>query len=298
MARRKDPPYLLTVLSGPNAGAELGLSGAQKSLGGNTKQDIQLDDLPGAALRFMIEGDRLTLKPVKGVEISTRDGSYLPSGRSSKLPLPTQITVDGHVSLHLCRVANRGNAFTRRVPIFAAAAAMIAVFGFGLSTLVSTSGLATASVAPITQAVVEAPEEVAAKVAPCDTTCVEEAAQRFRDLAEEVGLPGVIVTPDGDIVRVSTEEIAKGDPRWSSARAAYDKEWAARVPLLLERTRPTPQAPFSVKSVWLGDRPEVTTRKGASYTVGSSVPGGWTVTAIRSGSVDLSAGNTSIRIEF
>lgn len=292
-----DSPYLLTVLSGPNAGAELPLSGARRTLGGGATQDIRLDGLADEAVLFAIERDRLALRPGAGVEITTRDGTVLAQGRTARLPLPAHLTIDGRVSLHLCRLHQPRSFLARRLPVLAAAAAVLCALGFGFGTLLSTSGLATASIAP--QAVAPpSPQPTHTQPAPCEPNCAAEAAEAFHTLVEEAGLVGVIATPDGDILRVSTQGIAQGDPRWAEVRTAYDGTWAARVPLLVERARPVPKAPFAVQSVWLGTPAEVTTRDGATYREGSSVPGGWTIEAIRSGSIDLRSGATRIRIEF
>lgn len=297
MRKPGDAPYLLTVLSGPNAGAELALSGARRTLGGSATQDIRLDGLADEALLFAMERDRLALRPGAGVVIATRDGATLAPGRTAHLPLPAHLTVDGRVSLHLCRLHQPRSFLARRLPALAAAAAVLCAFGFGFGTLLSTSGLATASIA--TQ-VVSPPVEQAPRPqpAPCVPTCAEAAAEAFHALVEEAGLVGVIASPDGDILRVSTQGIAQGDPRWAEVRTVYDSVWAARVPLLVDRARPVPKAPFAVQSVWLGTPAEVTTRDGAVYRAGSIVPGGWTIEAIRSGSIDLRSGATQIRIEF
>ena len=87
-------------------------------------------------------------------------------------------------------------------------------------------------------------------------------------------------------------------PRWSSIRGDYDQAWGARAPLLVEHSRPITKAPFSVQSVFLGTPAEITTREGETYRIGSKVPGGFIVEAIRSGSVDLISGRDRIRIEF
>lgn len=292
-----DPPYLLTVLSGPNAGAELPLSGTRRTLGGGATQDIRLDGLADEALLFAIERDRVALRPCAGVEITTRDGTVLTQGRTARLPLPAHLTIDGRVALHLCRLHQRRSFLARRLPALAAAVAVLCAMGFGFGTLLSTSGLATASIAPQSVAPL-APQPTHPRPAPCDRVCIADAAEAFHALVEEAGLVGVVATPDGDILRVSTQGIAQGDPRWAELREAYDATWAARVPLLVERTRPVPKAPFAVQSVWLGTPAEVTTRDGATYREGSTVPGGWTIESIRSGSIDLRSGATQIRIEF
>lgn len=299
MSKRNDPPYLLTVLSGPNAGAELGLSGAKKTLGGNALQDIQLDGLPGEAARFMLDRNQLVVKPFGGVEIVTRDGATLSPERSTKLPLPAQITVDGQTSLHICRMHAPQGAVSRRVPILAAAAAVIALIGFGFSTLLSTSGFATASTAPFPQSVTETQSDTPVVVAAgCANTCVEDAEAAFRKLVADAELLGVTVVSEGTILRVSTQGLAAGDARWAKIRATYDRVWSTRVPLLVERAVPLPKAPFTVQSVYLGERPEVTTRDGEVFRIGSTVPGGWTIAAIEAGSIDLKSGETLIRIEF
>lgn len=302
MPKRKSPPYLLTVLTGPNAGAELGLSGARKSLGANTKQDIQLDGLPAEALRFMMERNQLVVKPARDVKVAIRGGEIVKAGRSTTLSLPVQLTIDEDVTLHLCRLQERKGFFARQVPVLAAAACTIAVLGFGFSTLLSTSGLATASALPTSAIPTVASSPVATEPErepiSCGSACMEQAADAFRALLDEAGLDGVTVVPETDILRVTTQGIAQGDPRWSSVRHKYDQAWASRAPLLVERAKPITKAPFAVQSVWLGTPAEVTTREGQVYRVGSLVPGGWTIEAIRSGSVDLIQGRDRIRIEF
>lgn len=297
MAKQKNPPFLLTVLSGPNAGAELGISGGRTSVGGHRRQDIQLDGLPDKAMKFVIERDMLLLRPLKGSEIATRDGTILRPSRTVKLPLPAQLTVNGNTTLHICKLHQEKSFFARRAKVLVASAAIIGLSSFWLSTLVSTSSLATAAIAPephLPDTPIAAPDPDAQ----CGGSCVETAAAAFRDLLIEAGLLDVVVTPSGDILRIKVSSAARNDPAWAAVRTAYDQKWSMRVPLLLERAKPALEIPFAIKAVWLGQSAEVTTQDGAVYRVGSTVPGGWTIEAIRSGSVDLRSGDTQIRIDF
>ncbi len=301
MRTRKSPPYLLTVLTGPNAGAELGLSGARKTLGSDPKQDIQLDDLPDQALRLMMDKGALRVRPSRDVDVKLRDGTALKPARTTTLPLPVQLTVEGSVSLHLCQTRPMKTSLTHRFRVLTAAACVVCFGGFGVATLVSSSGLATASVS--SQPVVPQVNAVAAgPAAParqgCGSECMEQAASTFRNAIEEAGIAGVTVSPGADILRVIAPPDVASHPRWSSIRRDYDKAWGARAPLLVEQSRPITKAPFAVQSVWLGKPAEVTTRDGQTYRVGSTVPGGFVVEAIRSGSVDLISGRDRVRIEF
>lgn len=301
MRKKQVPPYLLTVLTGPNAGAELGLSGTRRKVGSDAKQDIQLDSLPSHAFRFMMDKGKLMVRPERNVDVKLRDGSRVNPGRTTSIPLPVQMTVDGSVSLHLCQTQPAKSSILHRVRVATAAACVLFLGGFGLMALVSSSGFATTSVGPKSVSVAEVvstEKTEAADHTVCEQSCVEQAAEVFRQALADAKIEGVLVSPSADILRVLASSDVASNPAWSSVRSNYDRDWGARVPLLVERSPTITEAPFAVQSVWLGAPAEVTTRAGKTYRVGSTVPGGFIVEAIRSGSVDLISGRERIRIEF
>ncbi len=327
---RHAPPFLLSVLGGPNAGAQAELSGRQITLGSGPDDDIRLDGLPAGALRLALSGETAALRPGGGAVAHLRGGVALDPLHATRLRLPVilalgptgaggQVRDPGETEIHICRAAPAGTRPGLRRTGRLVAASL--VFAGGLLVSIETDALSRAAasirladLASATTAPAPAPADDVPAFAPPSATagpaavpsgappacpdCPAQAADALRALVADAPLGPVEVAVDGDILRVTTAGIVAGDDRWRTIRRAYDEAWGARVPLVMQMTRADLKAPFAIASVWLGTPAEVVTRDGQTLRVGQRTSDGWTVTEIASGRVGVARGQDRLRIEF
>lgn len=321
-------PYLLTVLAGPNAGAQAPLGGAQVSVGGEGC-DVVLDGWTGAPMTLAMRGERVRVRPgdaplTLGAHAS---GEPIEPGATRVAALPITVgAVDEAgrpLQLHLCRAtpARRGAGLRRAILGSAVAAtvigAVVAATDAGLLSMEALAGPAAArveaerggQVLPERVALAE-PSPVEAQATPAEADAApiavaavevdtpERAAEALAAAAAEAGLVGLEIEARGEVVRVGGRRAPEQAADWSRVRQAFDGRWSGRVPLIVDVEEVATAAPIAVASAWLGDAPEVTTRDGAVFGLGDEVPGGWRIEEIRAGAVALARGRQNVVIEF
>ena len=313
--------YMMTVLTGPHAGAEINLDTSRQRIGSQKSNDIRLSGTADEALRFRLGSGKIALRPGDGVVVAARGKEPFESGKTSTISLPAHVTLDDKTSLYFCELAVESRA---RSPLLSLA--VVAALGLFVAVKPNATGLAEASVLanspiefvePLVHTVAAPParptvqeaekpaEEMPVQLAQAETTepktctqCETVAAAALETFMTDQGLSGFTILPETGVIRVFTSGMAVGDERWKAARAKYDRLWSSTVPLLLQKARPIPKAPFAIASVWLGHEPELETRDGVTYRIGDTTPDGWRITDIKSGQVDVAMGEDRVRIEF
>ena len=297
-------PFLLTVMTGPNAGGQTALASGAFTIGSDPGSDVVLDDVAERVACVAVSGTKAGVEPaVPGLSI-LGEGELQP-GRSRRAELPATIRLPGDVTLHLCRAVPEPRRRAAPIPL---AILAVAVGGFALVASAqirvgtSTAGAAVPTPTPAA-AVATAPQETLAATEPmaapgaCEN-CADEAAEALLAMVAEQGLAGLHVEADGDVVRVTGQRDPRQAEGWSRISRAYDTEWGHRVPMLLDVSETAGAPPIAVASAWLGDDPEVLTRDGARLRVGDLTEGGWTVAEILPGQIALTQGDARILIDF
>lgn len=313
-----DEPYLLTVLTGPNAGAQIALPARRTSIGGGLSSGVILDGVPDTALDLSLTRNRARVQvAVDGIDIHGV-GPCRP-GSASVMSLPVVMSLNDATQIHVCRTApDLPPRQHRRFSRLAILAAAIGLGGIGVSYVLDLPGLPAqanvaglipaATVTPGTPQTATEPATLAipqtvtrpAEIPQIDPAATVEAARVSLETAgAEAGLIGLKISADSETVRVSGSYGTDQAPAWTRLRRAYDTEWGARVPLILGNlTVAEAVAPIAIASALLSDPREVVTRDGTTYRIGDITDAGWTVTSIELDSVGLSKGEAAVEIEF
>ena len=304
MMNSSKSPFLLTVMTGPNAGGQIALANGAFTIGSDPDSDVVLDDVAGRVACVAMSGTRAGVEPaIPGVSI-LGEGELQP-GRSRRAELPATLKLPGDVTIHLCRAVPEPRRRAAPIPL---AIMAVAVGGFALvasaQIRVGTS-TAGAAVPPPPAAVAQVAEATAVTIEPAPTQaagpcgdCADQAAEALLAMIAEQGLAGLHVEADGDVVRVSGQRDPRQADGWSRISRAYDAEWGSRAPMLLDVSETADAPPIAVASAWLGDAPEVVTRDGARLRVGDVTDGGWQVAEIAAGHIALTQGDARILIDF
>lgn len=304
-------PYLLTVLTGPNAGAQIALAGGCTSIGGALSSGVILDGLPDTVLDLSITRDRARVRiAADGIDI--RGIGPCRAGSASVMPLPIVLTLNDATQIHVCRAAPATPSRPRRRGGLGRLAALVAVIGLGGTGVAYTrtlsefpgvrhmAALGPAALSDAAPASTAAPVATAAPVPRADPAVTVDAARTA--LASAIaaeGLDDLILTSDSETVRVSGRHAPAETAAWIRIRREYDVAWGARVPLILgDLVVEDAVPPIAIASALLGEPREIVTRDGATYRIGDTTNAGWQVTLIEFDRVGLSKGDTAVEIEF
>lgn len=311
MARPDDRPYLLTVLQGPNAGAQVRLGRGGVTLGPDDHSDIALDDPGLPSVRLDFSGHRLRIDTVpEGVTLD--DGRTLAAGRAGQIDLPATFDIGEGSRINVCRVATAAPQRPRRrgggwVPVVTLGLALTAVGLTGAASVllpaaesVEADPAAAAPAAPdVTRhAATPARQEIVPTDPAPGPSDTEAAAAALRDLVTEAGLIGLSVAAEGGAIRVTGRRSPEQAGAWSEVRRTFDQANRAGVPLLIDIREEAVGAPLAVASAWFGGEPEITTRDGALLGIGDETSDGWVIEGIAPGEVTLARDGQTLVIEF
>lgn len=287
MAAAQD--FLISVLTGPNAGAVMPLAAGRASVGSGDDDLMLLDGVQAAALSLTLSGETVRLEaPVA----TLHDGATLPT----KTRLPVTLRLNDETLINISRATPMPDG--RVAPAMVALAGLLA-FGLGLlgGAMVPSTNPAMAE-APAQEALprlVEAPPPQT-RVA-CAADCLTEAATALRGALDLAGMSEVEVATGKGILKV-TGTIAETDrARWRDLRAAAEARMGG-LPMIVELATGNPKPVLTVTSVWLGPKPELRSGAGETLGVGDRTADGWTVQAIEAGQVTLQRGERVVPVSF
>lgn len=319
MGRATQSPYLLTILTGPNAGAQQRLTSRRVMLGASDVADFILDDFEGPDVELTVSKDRIRFK-------TDRDGLRVIGAEPAEpgLPiycdLPATVQLTDRIQANICctHPTRKTGALTR----MAAAVGVLAVLGAGGYVAMQSGQFdvisdANAGVNPTEEIAPEelsgelvaarlarfdeaATQEPAAEVATQETTRLTQAdaEEMLLKALSDAGLSGLEAKAEGGVLRVKglLSDARKSD--WRAIRDQYDGQFGNIAPLLLEIEEDAEGPPLAIASIWLGDAPEVITRGGDILKTGDTTEGGWLISEITAGAVHLERGRQSIVIDF
>ena len=305
MDSKSPEPYMLTVLTGPNAGAQVGVGKRRVSLGGEADADIILDHMGGEKVDLSFSKNRIRIKTKRpGVIVNGDLG--MPVLDSAIAVLPAKIQLDPSIQIYVCQSPGTRKPVVARSATAILAILLVGVVGGGL--LFGTKDTARAAVvaAETSQefadmksatAVPATHEEPPAKQETARLT-PEDASEAFSKMAENAGLFGLTVVANGGAVRVMGYYSPEQLVAWQELRGEYDAKWGQKVPLLVDVSTKTAEPPLAIASIWLGEHPEVVTREGDVLALGSETKTGWRLTDIQQNSVLLVKGDQHATIDF
>lgn len=151
---------------------------------------------------------------------------------------------------------------------------------------------AQASLAPRTVLAFEDPD-----TEPCPG-CVYSAKLFLERLLRESKITGLIVESTEDLLKVRGEIAHEQKSLWEAIQHEYDMTWNARVPKEVTVREIESDAPFQVRSIWLGNPRELTTEEGAIYRVGDETKNGWRIDEIETDYIKLSRRSAELILNF
>lgn len=266
-------PYLLTVLTGPNAGAQVALAGRRVTLGGASEDGVILDGLESGVLELSMVRDRIRIKSAcEGISVQGNDCSV---GTSSILVLPVIVQISDDTQVHICRAAaprksSRGLGRVAAIVAALGAGAVTSVYALDLVDLqkpafenslgsegeLSAKAASIASLGDVKSEMLvpnpqpqaensdtaiaergETPSTVEGQALAADAAVsgnpVDAARQSLTSAADSAGLVGLKITADKETVRVSGRRSVSQEEIWTQVRREYDRVWGGKVPLLL-----------------------------------------------------------------
>ena len=128
--------------------------------------------------------------------------------------------------------------------------------------------------------------------------CTKEAAAFLEGLLKEANIRGVMVSQEKDLLRVTGEILESQDQIWNEVHQKYDFTWNAQIPADINLTQIKSEAPFEIRSVWLGADREFTTEDGATFKVGDQTDNGWHVETIESSKITLARKSSKLELKF
>jgi hypothetical protein len=222
----------------------------------------------------------------------------------TQMPATLHLTDDIQVNLSAAHAARKPGGRTRTGTLIAAALIVCGLL-LGAQQIAGFRmfGDATASVStpdPLKLAQQQAAAIVAAPPEPAPEPRVTplQASQALTTAVLDAGLSGLVIERDQGVIRVSGLYTDAQVAAWQRIRKSYDSTYGHIAPLLIAIEEESSAPPLAVASVWLGDRPEVTTRTGEVFHLGQVMETGWRVAAIKRKSVHLERGQQRIVIDF
>ncbi|MEM8693432.1 MAG: EscD/YscD/HrpQ family type III secretion system periplasmic domain-containing protein [Pseudomonadota bacterium] len=300
--------YLLTVLTGPNAGAQQRLTKRKMIVGSSDSADIFLDEFDGDDIEIAVSRGKLrVLTNTSGVHDET--GKSCIAGEPLYLNMPATLSLKSNIQINIC--AAFAKPPSRTLPRLAAAIGAVALVGgvgytaqywSDLDLIGNAQAGAMIEVQMPDQASPVLPdiailEPQMAAVLPVRLSMDDATAMLEAGIAEEQ-LTGLEIKADAGVIRVSGIVSAGQMPQWRGIRSTYDTEFAHIAPLLIDITEQDDKPPLAVASVWLGETPELTTRDGATLMLGEITESGWRIETIEANSVQLVRGQQTIIIDF
>lgn len=301
--------FVLTVLTGPNAGASVPLSAGRTSVGCGQDDALILDGVAPGHLSLNLDGQRARIGAgADGVAVgdAALDVVPLAPGTARIATLPVMIRLNDDTTVNLaCRTAATGNRVSLRAAGIGGAMLLLGGLLIGLQLPPGTQlAPATAALAAASPETVPAPAAVAVKphssprIERCLGACQEEAAAMLRARMATAGLDGLTLAVDGEVLRVSGVLPEDRADAWTDLRRSFETEYSRSLPLLVDSAAGTAGPSLAVSSIWLGGTPELRTKSGEVLRIGDSTKDGWTVDSIAKGSIRLSRGEQDVTVRF
>lgn len=327
MTAVSEQPYVLTVLSGPNAGACEVLEARKFTIGGSDGAEFQLDGFLGPDVTIAFAKDRFRIQTERK-DVAIADGATGGDLAKANLAggdliarLPAQVRLSDQVDIELRLARKPAEGYSRSSIV--AITGGIGLCAIGILTAIQAGQLPVVSGANAGHPPGELEAKAAADKAAADGLAKAQAGAddgAARDAAPEVGKEStkyltegarayleqaiaemglaLNVAADKGVLHVTGSVMKSQQLIWRSMREDYDRIHGNDVPLALSVKETNDKPPIAIASVWLGGRPQLTTRSGKSYRVGDKTDNGWTVSAIKEGSVELTRGRHSVVIDF
>lgn len=318
MARRQAPAggFVLSVLTGPNAGASVSLGAGRYTLGGDDDNDVVLAGLDDRVIGLSMKGKFAVANPlVDGVEWSAQmSEGFQPlttMGAPHQIRLPIRLRLAPDVLVQVSGDQAEAPAGPR---VF---------IGIGLAALIAGSWLgATLFSQTPSPALARAPEPVmtAAELAPdapavedqvqtaatairssprldCIGDCIEAAEQELQQRLETAGLTNLTLVHENGVLRLGGTLLPEQFNTWRQIRTNFEAEFGQSLPIVTAIN--SESAPIlSVSSVWLGENAEVRTKTGNVYRIGDKTRDGWTVQTIERGRVEFERDGQLVTVRF
>lgn len=329
--------FLLTVLSGPNAGASAALPKGSGVIGGAAGDSVVLDGVAPSALRIVLDGQRMRVQ-------AAADGLALIEGRTTRalangqahigaLPAILRLGPDTTIAISRAHPQTTGQVPLRRA-VFITAIALMAglvagvqmpsesggfpgleafaarhenpdlasfpkVSGTGISGF-GAAGMDAASPTPTRADPAPATRlhSTSPRLRACAQTCQKEAATTMQHRLEKAGLDGLQITPGDGVLRVSGTLPAGKSARWRDLRHQFETDFGTSLPLIVDIAQGPDMPVLAVASVWLGTTPELRTKTGQTLRQGDTTTDGWTVTRIERGRIGLTRDARRVEIRF
>lgn len=303
-------PFLLTVLTGPHAGASTGFGPSRLRVGGGEGDDVILAGVAPACLTLRAEGEMLRLASRSGA--GRHDGqtgfAALPDdGSVVEAAMPATLRLNDETTILLSRLApSSASRHGWRAGLGMAALALAgglwlgAQIGPGGDVLPNSAmqAQATEIPRPVAVTVSTAPAPQAEPRPRCDADCIDGVAAMFGSRLADAGLNGLELTPDRGVLRV-TGALGPGQAEiWHNQRTRFESEFGQSLPLIIDLTEGQPDPVLAVASVWLGSLPEIRTKSGAALRKGDRTDDGWIVSDIASGVITLSRNGRQVQLRF
>lgn len=314
MARPDTATFLLTVLTGPNAGATAPLGRGRSTVGGAEGDGVILSGVGAGLLGVTLEENRARLLAhAPGARCGGRTGQDLPldpgAARIVALPAMVRLNDETLVNIARCAPAN-GPRLGLRSAALVAASALVGGLLIGLQ-LPPDSGLrpdlaARASAFPPEAVALASPAPApppalvatSPQMQPCTDACQAEAAEALRARLRSAGLTGLSVEAADGVMRVTGTLPPGQHPAWTEQRRRFESDHGRSLPLVVAIGDTAAAPALAVASIWLGRRPELTTKSGQTLRIGDVTPDGWTIAGIARGRITLTRGDAETVVRF
>lgn len=310
MGSAGDFTYVLTVLTGPNAGAQERLDKRRFRIGSSSEADFILDDFEGPDVEISVARGKLRVVSERD-EVQCQSGKTCLPGKPLFTDMPATLRLDDRVQINLsaaCAAKTRRSSGLRIGAMVVMAAALVGgvVYAAQQAQVLKTSKDAMSYQALAFDSEQAAIESAAAIVTDKPEPKIVEPQVTTADAADALGqalaaagLTGIEVTPDLGVIRVSGLYSPSQKSDWTQVRDIYEAEFGHIAPLLITIDQEdTVKPPLAVASVWLGEKPELTTRSGKVFSIGQVTETGWRVSEIMHKAVLLERGSQKIVIDF
>jgi len=309
MAQAARKPYLLTVLTGPNAGAQEKLSRGRFTIAGEGNADFILDGVTGPHLQIAIVKGRIRLLSERD-DVRILGVTRCVRGVACITDLPATIEVGAGVQIHLCQqvAAKKPRGLIKRslatvgcLALIAAVALAVAgprnpLFGEAMASILAPAAPEPAQTE--LAAVTPLPAQEPARVPVVPVPTLEDARTMLEARIAKDGLDDLnIVTSDGALRVTGTISELKASA-WGAIRVAYEKKFGQIAPMLAKVDKVPEVAPVAIASIWLGDTPEFSTPEGDVMRIGDETESGWTIIAITPAFVALERGEQRAMVEL
>lgn len=325
MARSDQATFLLTVLTGPNAGATAPLGRGRATVGGAGSDGVILEGVAAGLLGVTLEDNRARLVAHgAGPRFGGRTGQdeTLAPGAARIVPLPAMVRLNDETLVNIARcMPQAGPRLGLRSAALMATLALTGGLLIGLQ-LPPGSGLepvlsARASAFPggpaladPTSALTDATADAAPAPArgpliatspqmqPCTGPCQTDAAAALGARLREAGLTGLTVEAADGVMRVAGTLPAGQQAAWTEQRRRFESDYGRSLPLVVAIGDSAAAPSLAVASIWLGRNPELVTKLGQTLRIGDVTPDGWTVARIARGTITLTRGDAETVVRF